>query len=120
MPDPHARDLVGYGPDRPMRIKVTTRDIPPYRDPGVILIDQLKEIWIDGELDGWSESVSQGEVVAGDALAVDEDLNVGGGAQLLAGGEVVGESVDDHGGLLGGVPIEAFAAVIHQVYGRFG
>jgi peptide/nickel transport system substrate-binding protein len=30
---------------------VTTRDIPPYRDPAVILIDQLKEAYIDGELE---------------------------------------------------------------------
>jgi peptide/nickel transport system substrate-binding protein len=42
---------LGYGPDKPLRIKITTRDIPPYRDPAVILIDQLKEIWIDAELD---------------------------------------------------------------------
>jgi peptide/nickel transport system substrate-binding protein len=41
----------GYGPDKHLAIKVTTRDIPPYRDPAVILIDQLKEIWIDAELD---------------------------------------------------------------------
>ena len=30
---------------------MSTRNIPPYRDPAVILIDQLKEIYIDGELD---------------------------------------------------------------------
>ncbi len=29
---------------------MSTRDIPPYRDPAVILIDQLKEVYIDGEL----------------------------------------------------------------------
>jgi len=49
-----ARDIMkklGYGPDKPMKIKVSTRDIPPYRDPAVILIDQLKEIWIDAELE---------------------------------------------------------------------
>ena len=40
-----------YGPDKRLSIKVTTRDIPPYRDPAVILIDQLKEIYIEGELD---------------------------------------------------------------------
>jgi peptide/nickel transport system substrate-binding protein len=34
-----------------MSIKVTTRDVPPYRDPAVILIDQLKEIYIEGELE---------------------------------------------------------------------
>jgi peptide/nickel transport system substrate-binding protein len=49
-----ARELMkklGYGPDKRMHIKVTTRDIPAYRDPAVILIDQLKEIYIDGELE---------------------------------------------------------------------
>src|SRR6516164_40223 len=42
---------LGYGPDKPMPIKVTTRDIPPYRDPAVILIDQLKDVYIEGELE---------------------------------------------------------------------
>jgi peptide/nickel transport system substrate-binding protein len=40
-----------YGPDKRLGIKVATRNIPVYRDPAVILIDQLKEIYIDGELD---------------------------------------------------------------------
>ena len=30
---------------------MATRNIPTYRDPAVILIDQLKTIYIDGELD---------------------------------------------------------------------
>jgi peptide/nickel transport system substrate-binding protein len=42
---------LGYGPDKRLAIKVAARNIPTYRDPAVILIDQLKEIWIDGELD---------------------------------------------------------------------
>jgi len=42
---------LGYGPDKALNIKVTTRDVPPYRDPAVILIDQLKEIYVNGELD---------------------------------------------------------------------
>jgi len=42
---------LGYGPDKHLSVKVSTRDIPPYRDPAVILLDQLKEIYIDGELD---------------------------------------------------------------------
>ena len=49
-----AREIMkklGYGPDKRMNIKVTTRDMPPYRDPAVILIDQLKEIYIEGELE---------------------------------------------------------------------
>ena len=39
------------GPDKRLAVKVSTRNIPPYRDPAVILIDQLKEIYIDGELE---------------------------------------------------------------------
>jgi peptide/nickel transport system substrate-binding protein len=49
-----AREIMGklgYGPDRRLALKVSTRNIPPFRDPAVILIDQLKEIFIDGELD---------------------------------------------------------------------
>src|SRR5205814_1003078 len=42
---------LGYGPDKRLAITVSTRNIPPYRDPAVILIDQLKEIYIDGVLD---------------------------------------------------------------------
>jgi peptide/nickel transport system substrate-binding protein len=42
---------LGYGPEKHLAIKVTTRDVAPYRDPAVILIDQLKEVWIDGELE---------------------------------------------------------------------
>jgi len=41
----------GYGPEKHLAIKVSTRNIPIYRDPAVILIDQLKSIYIDGELD---------------------------------------------------------------------
>jgi peptide/nickel transport system substrate-binding protein len=41
----------GYGPDRRLAIKVAARNIPAYRDSAIILIDQLKEIRIDGGLD---------------------------------------------------------------------
>ncbi|HEX9535699.1 MAG TPA: ABC transporter substrate-binding protein, partial [Stellaceae bacterium] len=44
-------EKLGYGPDKRLPIKVSTRDIVYYRDPTVILIDQLKEVYIDGELD---------------------------------------------------------------------
>src|SRR6201997_1842234 len=49
-----ARQLMernGYGPDKRLKVKVTTRDLPFYRDPAVLLIDQLKEVYIDGELE---------------------------------------------------------------------
>jgi peptide/nickel transport system substrate-binding protein len=41
----------GYGPDKPLKIKVSARDLPTYRDPAVILIDQLKEIYVDAVLE---------------------------------------------------------------------
>jgi peptide/nickel transport system substrate-binding protein len=41
----------GYGPDKPLKIKVSTRNIAVFRDPAVILIDQLKQIWIEAELE---------------------------------------------------------------------
>ncbi len=49
-----AREVVqklGYGPDRRLAVTVSTRNIPPYRDAAVILIDQLKEIYIDAQLE---------------------------------------------------------------------
>jgi peptide/nickel transport system substrate-binding protein len=30
---------------------VFTRDLPAFRDAAVILVDQLREIWIDSDLD---------------------------------------------------------------------
>jgi peptide/nickel transport system substrate-binding protein len=44
-------EKLGYGPNKRLAVKVSTRDVPPYRDPAVILIDQLKEIYIDAELE---------------------------------------------------------------------
>jgi peptide/nickel transport system substrate-binding protein len=42
---------LGYGPDNPLKIKVSTRNIAAYRDPAVILIDHLKHVYIQGELE---------------------------------------------------------------------
>jgi peptide/nickel transport system substrate-binding protein len=42
---------LGYGPDKRIAVKVSIRNIAPTRDPAVILIDQLKQIYIDGELE---------------------------------------------------------------------
>ena len=47
----HIMEQLGYGPANRLKIKVSTRDLPPYRDPAVILIDQLKEVYFDGELE---------------------------------------------------------------------
>ena len=42
---------LGYSADKPLKIKVSTRNLATYRDPAVVLIDQLKSIYIDAELD---------------------------------------------------------------------
>jgi peptide/nickel transport system substrate-binding protein len=42
---------LGYGQENKLKIKVSARDLPSFRDPAVILIDQLKEVYIDGELE---------------------------------------------------------------------
>jgi peptide/nickel transport system substrate-binding protein len=42
---------LGYTAENPLKVKVSTRNIPLYRNPAVIFIDQMKAIHIDGELD---------------------------------------------------------------------
>jgi peptide/nickel transport system substrate-binding protein len=42
---------LGYGPDKHLAVKISARNLAIYRDPASILADQLKNIWIDGELD---------------------------------------------------------------------
>jgi peptide/nickel transport system substrate-binding protein len=71
MPPEMVSSLTGYGPDaeknvaeaqgimqklgysdaKPLQIKIQTRNLPTYRDPAVILTDQLKKIYIVSELD---------------------------------------------------------------------
>jgi peptide/nickel transport system substrate-binding protein len=44
-------EKLGYGPGKRLKVKLTTRDLSFYRDPSVILLDQLKEVYIDAELE---------------------------------------------------------------------
>jgi peptide/nickel transport system substrate-binding protein len=44
-------EKLGYGPENRLPVKVSTRNIPAYRDPAVILLSQLREIYIDAELE---------------------------------------------------------------------
>jgi peptide/nickel transport system substrate-binding protein len=44
-------EKLGYGPDKRLTVTVSSRNIATYRDPAVILIDQLKEIYIDAVLE---------------------------------------------------------------------
>jgi peptide/nickel transport system substrate-binding protein len=43
-------EKLGYAADKRLKVKVSTRDLPFFRDAAVILIDQLKEVHFDGEL----------------------------------------------------------------------
>src|SRR4029077_4099787 len=44
-------EKLGYGPGNRLKVKLTTRNLSIYRDPAVILLDQLKEVHIEGELE---------------------------------------------------------------------
>jgi peptide/nickel transport system substrate-binding protein len=61
---------LGYSEAKPLAVKVSTRNIAVYRDPAVILIDQLKKVHIAGELDVvdtsiWHAKVTRGEYSVG-------------------------------------------------------
>ena len=42
---------LGYGPDNRLKLTLSTRNAASFRDPSVILMDQLKEIYIDADLE---------------------------------------------------------------------
>jgi peptide/nickel transport system substrate-binding protein len=48
---------LGYTAEKPLKLKIITRNIPTYRDPTVILIDHLKKVNIDAELDALETAV---------------------------------------------------------------
>src|SRR4029077_10760304 len=63
-------EKLGYGPDKRLAVTVSTRNLSGYRDPAVILIDQLKHIYIDGVLDTvapthWYPKVRQKDYTVG-------------------------------------------------------
>jgi len=61
---------LGYSATNPLKIKVSTRNLATYRDPAVVLIDQLKSIYIDAELDpvessAWFAKVARNDYSVG-------------------------------------------------------
>src|SRR5437762_5663710 len=74
-----AREIMkklGYGPDKRLPVTVTTRNTAAYRDPSVLLIDQLKEIYMDGVLNAidttqWYPTVMRKDYTVG--LTVSEN-----------------------------------------------
>jgi peptide/nickel transport system substrate-binding protein len=63
-------EKLGYSDAKPLQIKIQTRNLPTYRDPAVIVSDQLKKIFIVGELDildtpRWYSKLSRKEYTIG-------------------------------------------------------
>src|SRR2546430_14852578 len=44
-------EKLGYGPDKRLAVTLSSRNIPAYRQPAVILIDQVREIYINATLE---------------------------------------------------------------------
>jgi peptide/nickel transport system substrate-binding protein len=90
MPDDMLRQLPGYDPDveknraearklmekhgysasNPLRLKVSARNVSQHRDAGVILVDQLKSIYIDAEFEtvetaNWFPKIERKDYVIG-------------------------------------------------------
>jgi peptide/nickel transport system substrate-binding protein len=42
---------LGYGPDNLLALKLSTRNVPGYRDAAVVAISQLREVYVDAELE---------------------------------------------------------------------
>ncbi len=40
----------GYGPDKPLKLVLSTRDVARYRDTSVLILDHLSKIYIKGEM----------------------------------------------------------------------
>jgi peptide/nickel transport system substrate-binding protein len=59
-------EALGYNAAKPLKVKISTRNIAIYRDPAVILIDQLKKIHIEGELEVVDTSIWHAKVARKD------------------------------------------------------
>ncbi len=44
-------EKLGYGPSNRLKVKVSTRDFNTFKDPAVILVDQLNKIYFEAELE---------------------------------------------------------------------
>jgi peptide/nickel transport system substrate-binding protein len=63
-------EKLGYGPDKRLEVTVSTRNVASFRDPAVILIDQLKHIYVDGVLEtietaNWQAKVTRKDYTIG-------------------------------------------------------
>jgi peptide/nickel transport system substrate-binding protein len=75
-----ARELMeskGYSATNKLKIKVSTRDFTAYKDPAVILVDQLNQIFFEAELEIVESSLYFGRMIKGDYTVA---LNLTGSA----------------------------------------
>src|SRR5262249_60211445 len=61
---------LGYSRTKPLKVKMSARNIPTFRDPAAILIDQLNSIHIESELELidtgiWQAKVTRKEYTVG-------------------------------------------------------
>jgi peptide/nickel transport system substrate-binding protein len=61
---------LGYGPDKPLDVTVSTRNVASFRDPAVILIDQLKQIHVNAVLEtietaNWHSKITRKDYTIG-------------------------------------------------------
>lgn len=60
----------GFGPDNRMNLKVSARNVPAHRDVGVLLVETLRQIYIDAELEpidtpAWFPKITRKDYVIG-------------------------------------------------------
>ncbi|MBV9826985.1 MAG: ABC transporter substrate-binding protein [Alphaproteobacteria bacterium] len=68
---------LGYGPDKHLTVTIQVKNVPSNRDPAAIFVDQLKQIWIDGEIELMETANQMPRMMRGDFLMA---------IQLMGGG----------------------------------
>jgi peptide/nickel transport system substrate-binding protein len=59
-------ESLGYGPTKRLKVKVSTRDFQNFKDPAVLLVDQLNRIYFDAELEIIESAVWYGRITRQD------------------------------------------------------
>jgi peptide/nickel transport system substrate-binding protein len=59
-------ESLGYGPGKKLKVKVSTRDFQAFKDPAVLLVDQLNRIYFDAELEIIESAVWYGRITRQD------------------------------------------------------
>ena len=57
---------LGYGPSKRLKVKVATRDFQSFKDPAVLLVDQLNKIYFEAELEIIESAVWYGRITRQD------------------------------------------------------